>query len=544
MGYATHGPTRWPRNVDEYRHRRAPRGEASPLYKSLTPPGRAVPSAGPLASRSRGPHPEVVAADLVLAVAVAAQRAGIADPEPRAPCARPAGIERGGQRAGARGAALAGLRDRRAQRRRRRCVDEDHGPQREPGAIDRADHEVAGASAPRPRRHREALQRQERAAVAAVAEVDARAWKRRADRLLGVAIERVRIGGQLRAGERGGEARPQGARVADEDPEPASGAARREEPPYLARARQRPRRTRAPDRTQPRSAGRAARAASAAPAARAACSVVGCVHASTMPWPGGRVRRRGARHTPRVTARLHHDRITHGDAAPAAWLALTHGIYGAGGNRRAIARKLVERRPDWGVILVDLRQHGRSPAGDPPHTVEAAAADLVALASELGGIAALAGHSFGGKVALAARASASPRAPSRPPLRPPLPHHCAHHSPRHRARPRAPDLLLDASPSARPGALADLVEQRRRGARADGAPAQSAGAARGLHRRPDHRRTGARAAQWLATNLVAGEPALPSRAPASRTPPPRRSCCGPISRPIRSMLADYFALDL
>lgn len=83
---------------------------------------------------------------------------------------------------------------------------------------------------------------------------------------------------------------------------------------------------------------------------------------------------------------------------------MTHGIYGAGSNWRGIARKLTERRPEWGVVLVDLRQHGRSEAGSPPHTVAACADDLRALVGELGGVTAIAGHSFGGKVALATRA--------------------------------------------------------------------------------------------------------------------------------------------
>lgn len=107
-------------------------------------------------------------------------------------------------------------------------------------------------------------------------------------------------------------------------------------------------------------------------------------------------------------------------SAPKAWLLMTHGIYGSGGNWRSIARKLVERRPGWGAVLVDLRGHGRSPAGEPPHTVEACAQDLhaldQALATEGRPIRAALGHSFGGKVVLALRkqtahgagASASP----------------------------------------------------------------------------------------------------------------------------------------
>ena len=106
-----------------------------------------------------------------------------------------------------------------------------------------------------------------------------------------------------------------------------------------------------------------------------------------------------------MPARLHHEPIASGD--PARWLALTHGICGSGGNWRTIARKLVARRPDWGVQLVDLRQHGRSEPGEPPHTIAACADDLrVLIAGELAAtpVAALAGHSFGGKVVIATRA--------------------------------------------------------------------------------------------------------------------------------------------
>jgi len=104
-----------------------------------------------------------------------------------------------------------------------------------------------------------------------------------------------------------------------------------------------------------------------------------------------------------VPARLYHERIARSDHAPDRWLVLTHGIYGAGSNWRAIARKLTNTRPEWGVVLVDLRQHGRSEPGAPPHTVAAAADDVRALIEELGDIAAIAGHSFGGKVMLATR---------------------------------------------------------------------------------------------------------------------------------------------
>ena len=101
-------------------------------------------------------------------------------------------------------------------------------------------------------------------------------------------------------------------------------------------------------------------------------------------------------------ARLYQERIARD--SPQQWLLLTHGIYGAGSNWRGIARKLVERRPEWGVLLVDLRQHGRSEPGEPPHTIEACAADIAAVLDP--SVRAIAGHSFGGKVVLAARAKA------------------------------------------------------------------------------------------------------------------------------------------
>ncbi len=107
----------------------------------------------------------------------------------------------------------------------------------------------------------------------------------------------------------------------------------------------------------------------------------------------------------RVPADLHHELL--GDPA-APCLLLTHGIYGSGANWRGIARKVVDQRPDWSVALVDLRNHGRSGSGEPPHTLAACADDIVALVSSRPRIIALAGHSFGGKVVLAARARVYP----------------------------------------------------------------------------------------------------------------------------------------
>jgi esterase len=98
---------------------------------------------------------------------------------------------------------------------------------------------------------------------------------------------------------------------------------------------------------------------------------------------------------------LSHTRVTARGGDPKLWLVVLHGIYGKGRNWGSIARRVVERRPEWGALLVDLRLHGDSPAMEPPHTVAAAAADVVELVGSLDlRVAAVLGHSFGGKVAL------------------------------------------------------------------------------------------------------------------------------------------------
>ncbi len=108
---------------------------------------------------------------------------------------------------------------------------------------------------------------------------------------------------------------------------------------------------------------------------------------------------------------LSHTLITASDDAPERWLYVLHGIYGMGRNWVSIARRLVKARPDWGVVLVDLRMHGDSQGFAPPHTVETAAGDLDDLIRITKRSAdAVLGHSFGGKVALlhAARSEAPP----------------------------------------------------------------------------------------------------------------------------------------
>ena len=92
-------------------------------------------------------------------------------------------------------------------------------------------------------------------------------------------------------------------------------------------------------------------------------------------------------------------------ARPSRTAFVVHGILGSAGNWRSFVRRLVDGSEAAAAvrwILVDLRGHGDSPPGEPPHTVAACAADLEALAASLGVTVDLViGHSFGGKVALA-----------------------------------------------------------------------------------------------------------------------------------------------
>ncbi len=180
---------------------------------------------------------------------------------------------------------------------------------------------------------------------------------------------------------------------------------------------------------------------------------------------------------------------------------MTHGIFGAGSNWRGIARKLVDRRREWGVVLVDLRLHGRSEAGEPPHTVAACAEDLAALIRELGDVHALAGHSFGGKTALATRSLV----------------------------PLAQTWVLDASPGARSDAMNDpdnsVVRVLDMMARMPPSwPTRDAFVAAAV---AEGHSTAL--AQWLAMNLVAQGDAMVNRLDVAA---------------LRSLLVDYYKLDL
>ncbi len=118
--------------------------------------------------------------------------------------------------------------------------------------------------------------------------------------------------------------------------------------------------------------------------------------------PPARVRSAPACCTFADVSTLAHSTVVAEGAAPACWLYVLHGIFGAGRNWASVARRVVERRPEWGAVLVDLREHGRSRGFPPPHTIAAAAGDVAALVrSTRRPATAVLGHSFGGKVALA-----------------------------------------------------------------------------------------------------------------------------------------------
>jgi pimeloyl-ACP methyl ester carboxylesterase len=86
---------------------------------------------------------------------------------------------------------------------------------------------------------------------------------------------------------------------------------------------------------------------------------------------------------------------------PQHTIIFLHGMLGRGVNLRTLATRFVQDHPDWTAVLVDLRGHGRSPKGTQGASLEAAARDVIELAAaRQPPVTAIAGHSFGGKVAL------------------------------------------------------------------------------------------------------------------------------------------------
>jgi pimeloyl-ACP methyl ester carboxylesterase len=98
---------------------------------------------------------------------------------------------------------------------------------------------------------------------------------------------------------------------------------------------------------------------------------------------------------------LAHSIETSRSTAPERYMLFLHGILGTRANWRGIARRFVEARPEWGAILIDLREHGDSLGFPAPHTLHATAADVTELERSLGAtVGGALGHSFGGKVVL------------------------------------------------------------------------------------------------------------------------------------------------
>ncbi len=96
-----------------------------------------------------------------------------------------------------------------------------------------------------------------------------------------------------------------------------------------------------------------------------------------------------------MTFRLNHEWA--GDPRAPKTLLVLHGIMGNLRNWRSFARRFAEDVPDWRVLTVDLRNHGGSLGAPAPQDLPSAAGDLLDLGVP---VDAIAGHSFGGKVAM------------------------------------------------------------------------------------------------------------------------------------------------
>ncbi|XP_027176938.1 protein ABHD11 [Coffea eugenioides] len=84
---------------------------------------------------------------------------------------------------------------------------------------------------------------------------------------------------------------------------------------------------------------------------------------------------------------------------------ILHGLLGSGRNWRSFSRSLASSLSGWRMVMVDLRNHGKSAeitGLSPPHTIGSAARDLADLVKSKGWDwpDVVIGHSLGGKVAL------------------------------------------------------------------------------------------------------------------------------------------------
>lgn len=88
------------------------------------------------------------------------------------------------------------------------------------------------------------------------------------------------------------------------------------------------------------------------------------------------------------------------------WVLLLHGLFGSGDNLGALAKALMS---NFRVVLVDLRNHGRSPHTD-AMTFDAMAADIALLQDTLDIPSShVLGHSLGGRAAMQLALSAPSR---------------------------------------------------------------------------------------------------------------------------------------
>lgn len=81
-------------------------------------------------------------------------------------------------------------------------------------------------------------------------------------------------------------------------------------------------------------------------------------------------------------------------------VAVLHGILGSCQNWRFFTQRLFRMRPDLRFVLIDLRNHGKSPHCSENNNLHGCVSDIAVLQKEVGTFDAIVGHSFGGKVAL------------------------------------------------------------------------------------------------------------------------------------------------